>query len=441
VPGLASRCSDKFAAMVSVWAQRDAPRHLRVKAMGAIDPDDAPLSFVHVLIVIGSALGFTFDLAEMAFGSAIAGVFSAPPYSIAPGLLSWLLAATYIGAVAGPPLAGAFADRRGRRAALAATLFGMAITSFLSAFSPGLLTLAICRVLAGITLGAFPPLMITYLTDALPARLRGPLTMVTVGVAYLGPPALIFAMRWLTPIAPFGFEAWRCIILLSGIGALGACAVFFYLPESGRWQRATRSIEAACVVANEQTDRERFPLMATLFFLAPWAGVAFPVLTAALLLHKGFALSDSLFYVGFSTFGPCVGAVLAGLIADRIERRNSLALCGLGMVAATFGFCISNLPLVLMLTSFAFGVLISLYIPALYLYSSELASTRIRGRFMSWLWSINRTAAAISLLALLPLLHEVGIWPVFMVIAGTLLAGVVIIIAFGPPGTGGQRVS
>jgi hypothetical protein len=74
----------------------------------------------------------------------------------------------------------------------------------------------------------------------------------------------------------------------------------------------------------------------------------------------------------------------------------------------------------------------SLYIPALYLYSSELVSTRIRGRFMSWLWSINQTAAAISLLALLPLLHEAGIGPVFLVIAGTLLASVVLIIAFGP---------
>ena len=405
--------------------------------LDAGDTDDAPFSFVHAMIVLGCALGFTFDLAEIAFGSAIAGVFSAPPYAITPDRLSWLLAATYVGAIAGPPLAGAFADRRGRRTALAATLFVMAVTSFLSAFSPGMVVLAILRSLAGVSLGAFPPLMITYLTDVLPARLRGPLTMVTVGIAYLGPPALIFAIRWLTPIAPLGFEGWRWVILASGIGALVAGSVFLFLPESRRWQDAAVATEQAPDTPNE---RGRFPLMAALFFLTPWAGVAFPVLTAAILVHKGFALKDSLFFVGFSTFGPCVGALLAAVVADRIERHTSLVACALGMAAAAIGFCISDFFVALMLTSFVFSLLLSLYTPALYLYASEMVPTRIRGRFTSWLWSINRVAAALSLLVLLPLLYKAGAWPVFSVITGTLLASVGLVVVFGPSGKAGQRV-
>ena len=426
--------------MTSLSMKRDATPLPCLKLPVATTTDDAPFGLVHVMIVLGCALGFTFDLAEIAFGTAIAGVFSAAPYLVPPGRLSWLLAATYLGAVAGPPLAGAFADRHGRRAALTVTLFAMAVTSFMSAFSPGLLLLAISRAFAGVTLGAFPPLMITYLTDVLPARLRGSLTMATVGVAYLGPPAMIFGMRWLTPLAPLGVEGWRWVILASGIGALLAGALFLFLPESRRWQQAVENSVADTLQGGASNGRERFPLMAALFFLAPWAGVAFPVLTAAILLHKGFALSDSLFFVGFSTFGPCVGAILAALIADRIERRGSLALCGLGMAAAAIGFYISDLYIGLMLSSFAFSLLLSLYSPALYLYASELVLTRIRGRYTAWLWSINRAAAAASLLVLLPLLYKAGSWPVFTIITGTLLVSVALILGFGPSGKAGQRV-
>jgi MFS family permease len=41
---------------------------------------------------------------------------------------------------------------------------------------------------AGLALGAFPPLMIAYLTDLLPARQRGTLTVAVVGIGYLSPP-------------------------------------------------------------------------------------------------------------------------------------------------------------------------------------------------------------------------------------------------------------
>ena len=405
-----------------------------------LELDRAPLALIHVLTVLICAAGFTFDLAEIAFGSALAGVFAAAPYSVPPGRLSLLLAATYLGAIAGPPLAGAFADRHGRRRALSVTLLGMGITSLAAACSPGLVALGISRALAGITLGAYPPLMITYLTDVLPARLRGPLTMLTVGIAYLGPPAVLFGMRWVTPLAPAGLAGWRWVILVNGIGALATGALFLRLPESQRWLTAVRGDGGASEPSPEPVGRARFPLMASLFFLAPWSGVAFPVLTAAILLQKGFALSDSLLFVGISAIGPCFGALLAALVADRATRRTSVLACGLGMAVAAIGFCASRTPVMLMLTSFAFNLLLALYTPAVYLYASELVPTRTRARFTSWAWSLNRIAAALSLLVLLPVLYGAGAWPVFAVVAGTLFASVALVAARGPTGRAGLPV-
>src|SRR4051794_33839740 len=82
----------------------------------------ASLSRGQLLAVLACALGFTFDLSEITFGATLSGVFSAPPHAIPPAQLSWLLASTYLGAILGPPVAGAFSDRNGPRRALSATL-------------------------------------------------------------------------------------------------------------------------------------------------------------------------------------------------------------------------------------------------------------------------------------------------------------------------------
>ena len=105
----AGEASAQGVANVLNWREVEAPGRLQIFA------------------VLVAALGFAFDLGEIAFGSALSGLFSAPPYAIAPGQLSWLLAATYAGAIIGPPLVCPFADRRGRRTALSAALLLLAV--------------------------------------------------------------------------------------------------------------------------------------------------------------------------------------------------------------------------------------------------------------------------------------------------------------------------
>jgi putative MFS transporter len=388
-----------------------------------------------VFIVVVCALGFTFDLSEIAFGAALSGVFSTPPYSIPPGQLSWLLASIYIGAILGPPFMGAFADRQGRRRALAVTMGFLAVLSFASAISRGVIALSVLRGLSGIALGAYPPLMITYLTDTLPAKVRGRLIMVTVAIAYLGPPATIFLMRWLTPLAPLGLEGWRWVIGIDGLGALLAGLLFLSLPEAARWRQPT------AVPAGQARDFVRQGgLVTTLSFLAPWATVSFPLLTAAFLVSKGFNLSDTLLYVGVSTFGPIVGSALVATIADRFERRTSIVACSLGMAGAAIGFYLSEAAAWLMVTSFAFNFCVALFMPALNTYVAELFPARVRGRATSWAWSANRVAAAAVPLVMLPWLHHRGEGLVFTVIVAALAVSVLLILVFGPPGRTGRPV-
>src|SRR6185312_6312083 len=101
------------------------------------------------------------------------------------------------------PLLGRVGDRRGRRIALAGVLLWLAPMSLGVACSEQSTWLIAFRLLSGLALGAYPPLMVAYLTDMLPPHRRGKFILFTVAIASLGPPAVMFFIRAATPLQPF----------------------------------------------------------------------------------------------------------------------------------------------------------------------------------------------------------------------------------------------
>jgi putative MFS transporter len=424
--------------------------------------DHAPLTRLHVLAIALCALGFGFDLLEMMLGSALAAVFSSPPHLAAPGQLSMLLSAVFVGAAVGAPLSGWLADRHGRRLTLIGLLLLLCIGSFGAAFSSNIAGVTAWRCISGMALGGFPPLVITYLTDLLPAGRRGPFMMATIGVATLGPAAGIFLVRALTPMQPLGLEAWRWGFIIGGAGSGLAGFLFLLLPESPRWLAARlrmREADLACLrferspallpaapgarapaKAGVGVPRRSWPLAAALSFLSPWSTVAFPLLSGAILAQKGFKLTDTLLFVGLSTFGPFFGNLLVATVIDRIGRRTAMVLCSIGMMCAGTVFIGSGTPGLLVAGSFTFMLLVSMQLSFLNLYLSELFPTERRGLAVAGSWGFNRVGAALGPLVLLPVLHDKGAITMFAVIAATLLAGVVL-LALAPPGAARRTVA
>lgn len=424
--------------------------------------DRVPFTRLHAFAIALCALGFGFDLLEMMLGSALAAVFSSPPHAAAPGQLSLLLSSVFAGAAVGAPLSGWIADRHGRRLTLIGLLLLLCVGSFGAAFSTDIDGVTVWRCVSGLALGGFPPLVITYLTDLLPAGRRGPFMMVTIGIATLGPAAGIFLVRALTPLQPLGLEAWRWGFIVGGGGSGLAGLLFLFLPESPRWLAARLRMgdaDLACLrferspamlpaVEPAQVDartgvaarKRSWPLAAALSFLSPWSTVAFPLLSGAILAQKGFKVTDTLLYVGLSTFGPLVGNLLVATVIDRIGRRTAMVVCSIGMMAAGTVFVMSGSPALLIVSSFAFTLLVSMQLSFLNLYLSELFPTETRGRAVAGAWAMNRVGAALSPLLLLPLLHDKGAYTMFAVIAATLLAAVVLLV-FAPAGEARRAVA
>lgn len=428
-----------------------------------------PFTRLHLFIILACSIGLSFDLAEIAFGGVLSAIFSAPPNSVDPFLLGWLLAAVYIGAIGGAPLLGWFADRFGRQPVMLGALAILALTSIGAALSPNISALIVFRGLSGFALGAYPPLMIAFLTDILPPARRGSAVFATVAIGYLGPPAVIFFVRGIGAGMPLGLEAWRWAFLMAGGGAAICTLLFLRVPESARWlvskgrlSEARRSMDrfkASAVVAGAEpvttpveatapsgtmTNADfirRTVFLVIAYFLTPWATAGFTVLSGAVLVQKGINPQDSILYVGISTFGPLVGTFLAGWIVDRLERRLALAvLAGLLMLTGLV-FGIVTDPVSLMASGLIFNLLVNLLTPVLVLYAAELFTTDRRAQGTSWGWASTRVGSALVPLALLPLLKAQGSLAMFVVIAATLIAFVAVILLFGPRGKAGHTVA
>jgi MFS transporter, putative metabolite:H+ symporter len=433
--------------------------------------DALPVTPLHAAVMVLCALGFLFDVAEAALSNALSAVFSAPPHQVAPYQLSLLLGSVFAGGAIGAALLGWLADRRGRRLTLMATLLLLAVTSTVAAASPDVAWLTFFRMLSGLALGAYPPLMVAYLSDLLPPRRRGMLILLCGAIGFLGAPAVIFLIRWLTPLSPLGLEAWRWALMIGAAGSLIVGLLLRYLPESPRWLAAVgRHAEAEAVcrrfersagvqpaapataapVANAPHAPAQKPdgfwsaagrqhrlhalLLGALYFLGPWATIGFPLLSGAVLVQKGFHVSDSLFLLGLTMVGPPLGVVAGAFVIDRVERRTALALTGGAMALLGLLFAVSTTPYWLAATGIAFNLVGAIYIAALTIYGAELFPTALRAAASSSAWAVNRVTSAVVPLALLPLLKGAGAVAMFSVIAAALVASVTIVLAFGPKG-------
>jgi putative MFS transporter len=381
------------------------------------------------------------------------------------------IAATFAGLFVGTFGLGFLPDKYGRRAVFTYSLLWYCIGSAIMAFQSTGEGIVLWRFITGIGVGVEIVTIDAYITELVPQHMRGRAMAFNQAVMFAAAPVAAILSYWLVPIAPYGIDGWRWVVL---IGCVGAVAVWFIrraVPESPRWlAQKGRTEEAARVVAAIETrvaaqygqplpppvpvvKTSRPPTVAfseiwkppyrsrvimlivfNLFQAIGYYGFANWVPT--LLIGQGITVTKSLWYSFVIAFALPIGPLLAIFVADKIQRKWLIVVPALAVIV--FGLAFGQMKDPVLLT--IFGVLISLAGQTIsvsyHAYQAELFPTSVRCRANGLVYSASRIGAMMSGFLIAFLLRDFGVAGVFTGITVCMLAVVISIGVFGPKTNG-----
>lgn len=430
------------------------------------------------LLALLLSLGAWFEIYDVLFTAYIgpglirSGLFSATTADFfSLGGLAAFVAATFAGLFAGSLALGALADRYGRKTIFNTALLWYSAATLVMALQHSASAIVLWRFLAGIGLGMELVTIDTYLSELMPARLRGRAFAFNHVVQFTSVPVVALLAWWFVPRAPLGFDGWRWVVLF---GALGAALVWIArrrLPESPAWlarqgrneeaerivseleQRAaaesgqalpavqepaaTTSAAIVRMAAAWQAPYRRRTLMLMVFnFFQTIGYYGFAAWAPTLLISQGVTVTKSLLYAFAIALANPLGPLLALSFADRIERKwlivgAALLVCVAGGVFATQR---TALPLIVC------GVLVTLgnncMSLAYHAYQAELFPTAIRARAVGMVYSLSRLGAMLSGFLIAFCLRHAGVPGVFGLIGLAMAMVIGSIGLFGPRSKG-----
>jgi len=159
-----------------------------------------------------------------------------------------LLSASSLGLLIGAVVFGIVTDIIGRKLSFIITTLIFSLFVGLGALANDFNTLYWLRVLAGLGLGGFIPVGMSYVSEYSPLPVRGRfLGIFSIGNG-IGYCLTVVASMFLIPGSADG---WRYTFALGGLGVLLLIPVFLFLPESVRWLQTRGKVEEAVKIVED----------------------------------------------------------------------------------------------------------------------------------------------------------------------------------------------
>ena len=303
------------------------------------------------LVIFGVCLlGWTLtNLDQSLFSYAVPGIRS----EFGKGLddIAWILSASFALASVFAVVMGVMADKYGRKIIFVGTLGASAFLVGLHYWVPDFMTLAVLRTVGFAVSIGLAPIVVTYTSEAAPARYRGLVT----GFLQCGFPIgwFLAAMIAAPIMAVYG---WRAIFLPALVVVPIAFILARFLPESRRFEEQRQAKVDSGQVEPWQSRikalfapnmRRRTLLCFTMFFMmgGAYAGTAF-YFPSFFNEVRGYSAETATRLVGISYGIGILGYLGSSLVGEFITtRRNTiviwvwtgaLAMCGLIWIPTSY---------------------------------------------------------------------------------------------------------
>ncbi|MES2262620.1 MAG: MFS transporter [Pseudomonadota bacterium] len=385
--------------------------------------------------------------------------------------IGFFILSGFAGMLVGSSLFGFFADRFGRRPMFVWSMLWYSATTAMMALQDGAVGMNFWRFLSSIGLGLELVVVNTYVTELVASRIRGRAVAIYQVIALSAVPLSAFVSFQLTPLTPWGIAGWRWVMWL---GVLCVVLIWWFrrrLPESPRWLASMgREAEADAVVAQIERDviahtgkalapAVPVPLAAPLaasaeagtfgeLFRAPYrrrtvmfviqqlampvAFYGFAAWVPTLLIAKGIAVTQSMFYAFLIALAQPLSPFVMLLFADRFDRKWQIAFGGTASALLILGFALQTNPLLVVLFGIAVTFSKTIITTAVACYMPECYPTRIRGRGHGLVYGVSRVMAAMSGPIIAFALSGYGIAGVSALIGGCFLVVAGVTMLLGP---------
>ena len=421
--------------------------------------DNARESATFYKIVALVAAGMLMDSIDVYVGSAVASSALSTGWSTV-AQNSLFLSAGFLGLLMGSLLAGFIGDLRGRKTAYQINLLLFGGFTLLGALAPNMAVLSVCRLGAGLGLGAEIVTGFSMVNEFAPIKHRGRWSAIVSLVANTGVPLAMLLCAWIIP-------RWSWRPLFVGIGL--AAALIWYLrrdiPESPRWLalhgRMDEAVQVVELLEADNGHAESGSGSGSSAFVAKNANVEAPakasgsvvrgliVATVAvsatnvcsyaftswvptILLKRGIDLSGSLWISTLMMLGAPLGCLIGSLLLDRIGRKRIIVTAFL--LTAVFGLLYAVQTS--QVTAILVGILLmaSLYVlmsSVVAVYAPELFPTTVRFRCVGIANAVAKLCNVLMPVLIGAMLNAWGSTSIFVTISLVALASMLVVGLMG----------
>jgi SHS family lactate transporter-like MFS transporter len=217
----------------------------------------------------------------------------------------------------GGVVAGAAADKWGRKLPLMLSVIGFALCDGAVAFAPSFAWVLVLRTLFGFAMGAEWASGATLAMENWPARSRGIASGVLQGSWAIG--YFLAAVAAAVVVPRYG---WRALFVLAALPALLVLPIRAWVPESEEWERTRR--EPPPVNATRDASGSLRPLLTTLAWGSTVMGLGFSAYYGLTAMYPtfvqkelGLSVGSMANHVQLFQVGMLVGAIACGVAAAK----------------------------------------------------------------------------------------------------------------------------